>query len=87
MRPGLLGSTAVRALSDPFPRDQEANLIDYQGGEFYGSHMRLLLFTRLREERRFDSLEALRAEVMRNREQTSAYFDALCAGQENQKKP
>ena len=58
----------------------EANLLDYRGGEFYGSHMRLLLFKRLREERRFDSLEALRAEVMRNREQTAAYFDERLSG-------
>ena len=52
----------------------EANLLDWQGGEFYGCHMRLCLFKRLREEKRFDSLEALRAEVMRNREQVRAYF-------------
>ena len=58
----------------------EANLLDYPGGEFYGCHMRLLLFKRLREERRFDSLEALRAEVMRNREQTRAYFDGCFSG-------
>ncbi|MGN0996583.1 MAG: riboflavin biosynthesis protein RibF [Candidatus Ventricola sp.] len=58
----------------------EANLLDYQGGEFYGCHMRLLLFRRLREERRFDSLEALRTEVMRNREQTAAYFSERFCG-------
>lgn len=53
----------------------EANLLDYRGSEFYGCHMRLLLFKRLRGEQKFDSLDALRAEVMRNREQTQAYFD------------
>lgn len=58
----------------------EANLIDYQGGEFYGCHMRLLMFRRLREERKFASLQALREEVMRNREQTAAYFDRAFAG-------
>ena len=52
----------------------EANLIDYEGGEFYGCHMRLLLCRRLRAEKRFDSLEQLRQEVMRNRSQTIAYF-------------
>ena len=52
----------------------EANLIDYEGGEFYGCHMRLLLCRRLRAEKRFDSLEQLREEVMRNRSQTIAYF-------------
>lgn len=52
----------------------EANLIGYEGGEFYGCHMRLLLCRRLRAEKKFDSLEALREEVMRNRTQTIAYF-------------
>lgn len=52
----------------------EANLIGYEGGEFYGCHMRLLLCRRLRAEKKFDSLEALREEIMRNRTQTVAYF-------------
>lgn len=52
----------------------EANLIGYEGGEFYGCHMRLLLYRQLRAEKKFDSLEALREEVMRNRTQTVAYF-------------
>ena len=52
----------------------EANLIGYEGGEFYGCHMRLLLCRRLRAEKKFDSLEALREEVMRTRMQTVAYF-------------
>ena len=55
----------------------EANLLDYDGGEFYGCHMRLMLFRRLREEKKFDSLDALRKAVMENRAQTAAYFDAL----------
>lgn len=53
----------------------EANLIDYAGGEFYGCHMRLAFFKHLREERKFESLEALRAEVMKNREQVREYFE------------
>ena len=36
--------------------------------------MRLLLCRRLRAEKKFDSLEALREEIMRNRMQTVAYF-------------
>lgn len=52
----------------------EANLIDYEGGEFYGCHMRLCFFVRLREEKKFESLEALREEVLKNREQVRAYF-------------
>ena len=53
----------------------EANLLDYSGGSLYGKHMRLSLCSHVRPERKFDSLEALREEVMRNREQVRAYFD------------
>ena len=52
----------------------EANLLDYDGGDCYGCHMRIELHERLREERKFESLEALREEVMRNREQVRGYF-------------
>lgn len=52
----------------------EANLLDYAGGSLYGCHMRLLFFDRIREERKFASLEALREEVMKNREQVRAFF-------------
>ena len=55
----------------------EANLLDYEGEEFYGCHMRLMLFKQLRKEKKFESLEALREAVMENRAQTDAYFDAL----------
>lgn len=53
----------------------EANLVTYKGSEFYGCHMRLALYKRLREERRFESLEALRDEVLRNRQQAKAYLE------------
>lgn len=56
------------------PETIEAHLIDYEGPEFYGHHMRLLLFKRLRGEKRFESLEALRCEVMKNRDEVKAYF-------------
>ncbi|MBQ4265163.1 MAG: riboflavin biosynthesis protein RibF [Clostridia bacterium] len=52
----------------------EANLIGYEGEEFYGCHMRLLFFKRLRGEKKFDSLDVLREAVMLNREETIAYF-------------
>lgn len=62
----------------------EANLIGYEGAEFYGCHMRLMLGRRLRAEKKFDSLEALRAEVMHNREQTVAYWNERgCAKVQN----
>ena len=52
----------------------EANLIGYEGEEFYGCHMRLQLYKQLRGEKKFESLEELREAVMRNREETIAYF-------------
>lgn len=52
----------------------ETNLLDYDGADCYGSHMRLLLCHRVREERRFATLDDLRAEVERNKEQVRAYF-------------
>lgn len=55
----------------------EANLIGYEGDEFYGCHMRLLFYKRLRGEKKFESLEALREAVMHNREETKAYFQTL----------
>lgn len=58
----------------------EANLLDYAGEEFYGCHMRVQLFKRIRGERVFDSLDALREEVMRNREQVRAYFAEMPKG-------
>ena len=55
----------------------EANLLDYEGGELYGKHMRVALCSFIRPEKKFDSLESLREEVMRNREQVRAYFEAI----------
>lgn len=52
----------------------EAFLLDYDG-DLYGRTVRLELYHRLRPERRFDSLEELRAAVMENARQTRAYFE------------
>ena len=57
------------------PPTIEANLLDYEGGSLYGHHMRLLLCGFVRSEKKFDSLEALRDEVMKNREQVRTYFE------------
>lgn len=52
----------------------EANLIGYEGEEFYGCHMRLLFYKRLRGEKKFENLDALREAVMLNREEAVEYF-------------
>ena len=51
----------------------EGFLLDFQG-DVYGQTVTLELFHRLRGERRFDSLEELRCEVMKNADQTRDYL-------------
>jgi len=41
----------------------EAYLIDYQGESLYGKALTLRFLHRIREEQRFDSLEALKAQI------------------------
>jgi riboflavin kinase/FMN adenylyltransferase len=51
----------------------EGFILDFDG-DLYGQNVRLEFFKRLRSERKFESLEALRTEVMRNAQQTREYF-------------
>ena len=51
----------------------EGFILDFHG-DLYGQTVRMEFYKKLRGERKFDSLEALREEVMRNAEQTRAYF-------------
>lgn len=48
-------------------------ILDYQG-DLYGRELTLEFYKFLRPERRFESLEALQAEIRRNAEQTREYF-------------
>ena len=54
----------------------EGFILDFNGN-LYGQSVRMEFYKRLRGERKFDSLEELKQEVMRNAEQTRAYFDGL----------
>ena len=51
----------------------EGFLLDFSG-DLYGKTLRMDFYRRLREERKFNSLEELRDEVMRNVQQTRDYF-------------
>ncbi|MEG0824409.1 MAG: riboflavin biosynthesis protein RibF [Oscillospiraceae bacterium] len=51
----------------------EGFILDFHG-DLYGQQLRMEFYKRLREERQFDSLEALTAEVLHNAEETRAYF-------------
>lgn len=53
----------------------EGFILDFDG-DLYGRQIRMEFYKRLRGERKFPSLEALREEVMRNAEETRAYFSA-----------
>ena len=58
---------------DQLGRLVEAWILDCTA-ELYGEKIRVEFFTRLRGEKKFDSLEALREEVLRNAAETRAYF-------------
>ncbi len=53
----------------------ESNILDFSG-DLYGAQIRLEFFAFLRDERRFESAEALRVEIENNIEQTRRYFRA-----------
>ena len=53
----------------------EGFILDFHG-DLYGQTIRMEFYKRLRGERKFPTLEALRDEVMRNAEETRAYFAA-----------
>jgi len=54
----------------------EGFLLDFSG-DLYGRTIRMEFFHYLRPERKFESLDALRAEVMKNADQTREYFASL----------
>ena len=49
-------------------------ILDYRG-DLYGKTIRLELYKRLRPERKFGSVDELRAAILRNAEETRAYFN------------
>lgn len=57
----------------------EVHLLDYQG-DLYGRHLEVEFLHWLRGEERFDSLEAMQAQIARDAEAARAFFDALPTG-------
>ena len=45
-------------------------------GDLYGQKVRVEFYRRLRDEIRFDSLDALRTQIQRDAEATRRYFEA-----------
>ena len=51
----------------------EGFLLDFDG-DLYGRQVRMEFYTYLRPERKFDTLDELKEEVMRNAQQTRDFF-------------
>lgn len=60
-------------VSDSDAVSVETFLIDFDG-DLYGQQIRLDFYRRLRPEKKFDSVDALRREIEHNIDQTRAYF-------------
>ena len=54
----------------------EGYILDFSG-DLYGQTIRMEFYKKLRGERRFPTLEALREEVMRNAQETREFFHAV----------
>lgn len=53
----------------------EVHLLDWQG-DCYGSHLRVHFLDKLRDEARYDSLDALKAQILRDEDAARAWFAA-----------
>ena len=52
----------------------EAHLLDYEGGDMYGKHLRLHFLRRVRDEHRFGSIEELQAQLALDADCVRAIF-------------
>ncbi len=66
--PTFVGNTNIKI---------EAHLLDYKGPSFYHSVFSLEMLERLRDEQRFDSVEALRAQILQDTVNARAIFSTL----------
>jgi riboflavin kinase/FMN adenylyltransferase len=55
----------------------EAHLFDFDGRDLYGEPIRVAFLSRLRDERRFDSIDALRAQIAADAERARQYLAAV----------
>ena len=74
-RPAVTNIGVRPTVDDHGTVNVEGFILDFDG-DLYGQTIRMEFYRRLRGERKFPSLEALRAEVMHNADQTRAYFAA-----------
>ena len=71
--PGVTNVGTRPTVSDGDAVSVETFLLGFDG-DLYGQEIRIEFCRRLRGERKFDSLEALRQEIQHNIHETEAYF-------------
>ena len=72
---GMLYIGERPSLAGKRPRSIEVNLLDFDA-DLYGQLLRVHVVHHVRDDRAFDSLDELRAQIMRDREATRAFLDA-----------
>ena len=55
----------------------ETHLLDYEGGDLYGHHIKLSFYRRIRDEHRFANIEQLQKQLAIDADQVKAYFKNL----------
>ena len=63
-------------VGDDRPVTVEGSLLDFNG-DLYGKTVRMEFYRRIRPEQKFDSLDALRAQIAQDTQQVCAYFSTL----------
>jgi riboflavin kinase / FMN adenylyltransferase len=57
-------------------RSIEVNLFDFDS-DIYGEHLELIFFRKLREEQKFDSLDALKEQLSKDKVETISFFQTI----------
>ena len=55
----------------------ETHLLDYEGGDLYGHHIKLNFYRRIRDEHRFTNIEELQKQLAIDADQVRTYFKGL----------
>jgi riboflavin kinase/FMN adenylyltransferase len=71
-RPGVCNVGVKPTVDDSGRVGAEVHLLEHDGGDLYGATLRVAFVARLRDERRFPSLDALRAQIADDAERARA---------------
>ncbi len=75
-RPGVCNVGIKPTVDDSGRVGVEVHLLEHDGGDLYGAELRVAFVARLRDERRFPSLEALKAQIALDAAQARALLAA-----------